>query len=85
MQRGGDRGRGRGGPDRGRGFRGGGAPGGPVPGGGRGRGRGFVPREQGGYAIFTLLSYQTHVLSASLRRASPPLSTLALLTRPRTG
>lgn len=54
MQRGGDRGRGRGGPDRGRGFRG--ARGGP--GGGRGRGGGgFVPREQGGYVTFTLLCY----------------------------
>ena len=53
MQRGTDRGRGRGGPDRGRPFRGGpgrGTPrGGPAPGGGRGRGGGFVPREQGGY------------------------------------
>ncbi|KAI9435236.1 argonaute-like protein [Russula earlei] len=49
MQRGGDRGRGRG---SGRGFRGAssrGVPrGGPVTGGGRGRGGGFVPREQGG-------------------------------------
>lgn len=57
MQRGGDRGRGRGGLERGRGFRG--ARGGPGPGGGRGRGGGggggFVPREQAGYIIFTFL------------------------------
>jgi hypothetical protein len=55
MQRGTDRGRGRGGAERGRGMRGSGPGGrgvprgGPVPGGGRGRGGGFVPREQGGY------------------------------------
>jgi len=54
MQRGADRGRGRAGPERGRPFRGAG-PGsrgilrGPTPGGGRGRGGGFLPREQGGY------------------------------------
>jgi len=52
MQRGTDRGRGRGGPERGRPFRGAGPGGrgvlrGPTP-GGRGRG-GFLPREQGGY------------------------------------
>jgi hypothetical protein len=50
MQRGGDRGRGRGGQDRGRGFRGG--RGGPP-----GRGRGGFVREQGGYVTFTLLCY----------------------------
>ncbi len=57
MQRGTDRGRGRGGAERGRPIRGAGpggrgAPrGGSVPGGGRGRGHGggFAPREQGGY------------------------------------
>lgn len=55
MQRGGDRGRGRGGQDRGRGFRGG--RGGPGTGGRvRGGGGGFV-REQGGYVTFTLLCY----------------------------
>jgi eukaryotic translation initiation factor 2C len=52
MQRGTDRGRGRGGPERGRPFRGGpggrGTPRGPAP-GGRGRGGSFAPREQGGY------------------------------------
>lgn len=53
MQRGADRGRGRGGPERGRPFRGAGPGGrgvlrGPTPGGGRGRGGGFLPREQGG-------------------------------------
>lgn len=54
MQRGGDRGRGRGGPDRGRGYRG--ARGGPVP-GGRGRGGGGFVREQGGYVTFTFRCY----------------------------
>jgi len=55
MQRGGDRGRGRGNPERGRGYRGGappggrGAPRGGTAPGGRGRGGAFVPREQGGY------------------------------------
>ena len=52
MQRGADRGRGRGGPERGRPFRPGGRGvlRGPPPGGGRGRGGGgFLPREQGGY------------------------------------
>jgi hypothetical protein len=85
MQRGGDRGRGRGGPDRGRGFRG--ARGGP--GGGRGRGGpgggGFAPREQGGHVIILSSVTLTHALLASLQRVNPRLSTLALLTRRRIG
>lgn len=53
MQRGGDRGRGRGGPDRGRGYRG--ARGGAIP--GRGRGGGGFVREQGGHVTFTFICY----------------------------
>lgn len=68
MQRGGDRGRGRGGPDRGRGFRG--ARGGPSP-GGRGRGGGFAPREQGGYVIPTFLCYPNTCLASIFAEGQP--------------
>ena len=69
MQRGGDRGRGRGGPDRGRGSRG--ARGGP-PGGGRGRGGGgFAPREQGGHVIFTILCYSNSCLVSIFAEGQP--------------
>lgn len=61
MQRGGDRGRGRGGPDRGRGFRGGGGRGGPVP-GGRGR---------GGYVTFTFLCYSNSWLVSIFAEGQP--------------
>ena len=95
MQRGTDRGRGRGGPERGRPFRGPG-PGsrgvlrGPTPGG---RGRGFLPREQGGYVSHLALRsspvifvpHHTHVMLVSLQRANPLPSMRASLTPPRTG
>jgi eukaryotic translation initiation factor 2C len=72
MQRGGDRGRGRGGPDRGRGRGGRGGP----PGGGRGRGGGgggggFVPREQGGYVIFPSLCYPNSCLVSIFAEGQP--------------
>jgi eukaryotic translation initiation factor 2C len=68
MQRGGDRGRGRGGPDRGRGRGGRGGP----PGGARGRGGGgFIPREQGGYVIFPSLCYPKSCLVSIFAEGQP--------------
>jgi hypothetical protein len=90
MLRGTDRGRGRGGPERGRGMRGAGPGGrgnprgGPVSGGGRGRGGGFVPREQGGFVTCLASPPRIHTLSEYLQRADLLLSMPGSLTPPRT-